>query len=517
MMASKGRVARINARANLAVAYRRTCWHRASAENTKIVARRGVRAFEAPMPPATLRKECLLDRSAVERAASLAGLELDPETDVTITGADPVLASPLRLGEGAATALALVGQEADRIWQARGGKRQAMQVGVAHAAASLHSFAFLRVEGAGNDTPLRRVPPITAVFKCGDGRYIHLHGSFGDAPGILAELGLPEDATAEEIANATDRRGAFELEDALAAKHLCGAVCRTQEEWLSHTQGRLLAGKPVVELTRIGEAPSMPFPEGDRPLSGIRVLDLTRVLAGPTCARTLAEHGADVLHIASPRLPTIPLFEMDTGHGKRQAHIDLDEPEGAETLRELVRGADVFSQGFRHGALEKRGLGAEDLARLRPGIIYVSEDAYGHDGPWRYRPGWEQLAQATTGVTVIQGDERPAITPAAMNDYTTGYLGALGVMMALRRRAVEGGSWLVRVSLSQTSMWFLRLGHDLDRAEASGHGDVTSLMEQCDTPYGRMNRMRPAQRMSETPPHWSITSQPLGSGLPSWT
>jgi crotonobetainyl-CoA:carnitine CoA-transferase CaiB-like acyl-CoA transferase len=457
-----------------------------------------------------------LDRPAVERAARLAGLELAPRTDVAITGADPVLASPLHLGEGAATALALVGQEADRIWQARGGKRQSIEVDVAHAAASLHSFAFLRVEDAGGDTPVRHVPPITAIFKCGDGRYIHLHGSFGDAPGILAELGLPEHATAEEIATATDRRGAFELEDALAAKNLCGAACRTQDEWLAHPQGRLLSGKPVVELTRIGEAPPMPFAEGDRPLAGVRVLDLTRVLAGPTCARTLAEHGADVLHISSPRLPTIPLFEMDTGHGKRQAHLDLDQPQGAETLRELVRGADVFSQGFRHGALEKRGFGAGDAARLRPGIIYVSENAYGHDGPWRYRPGWEQLAQATTGVTVIQGEECPAITPAAMNDYTTGYFGALGVMIALRRRAVEGGSWLVRVSLSQTSMWFLRLGHDLDRARASGHGDVASLMQQCDTPYGRMRRLRPALRMSETQPHWSIPSVPLGSGALSW-
>ena len=156
------------------------------------------------------------------------------------------------------------------------------------------------------------------------------------------------------------------------------------------------------------------------------------------------------------------------------------------------------------------------MASLRPGIIYVSENAYGHDGPWQRRPGWEQLAQATTGVTIIQGQDRPSITPAAMNDYTTGYFGALGAMMALRRRAIEGGSWRVTVSLSQTSMWYLRLGYDLDRDHATGLGDVASMMEECDTPYGHMHRLRPALRMSETPPHWSLPSAPLGRRAAAW-
>jgi crotonobetainyl-CoA:carnitine CoA-transferase CaiB-like acyl-CoA transferase len=457
-----------------------------------------------------------MERSAIERAAALAGLGLASDTDVTVTGEDPILASPFHLGEGAATALALVGQEAARIWRMRGGKPQRMSVDVRHAAASLHSFALLRAEGVGRETPPRRVPAVTAILKCSDGRYIHLHGSFNDGPGILAELGLTDDASAEEIASAVIRRGAFELEDALAAKGLCGAACRTTGEWLAHPQGALLASKPVIELEKIGDAPPMPFGDAERPLSAVRVLDLTRVLAGPTCARTLAEHGANVLHIASPKLATLPLFEMDTGHGKRQAHLDLNDPAEADTLRDLVRGADVFSQGFQHGSLERRGFGASQVAELRPGIIYVSENAYGHAGPWQHRPGWEQLAQATTGVTIIQGVDGPAITPAAMNDYTTGYFGALGVMIALRRRAVEGGSWRVTVSLSQTSMWYLRMGYDLDRANATGSGDIVTLMEECATPYGHMRRLRPALRMSETPPRWTIPSAPLGSGEPVW-
>jgi len=457
-----------------------------------------------------------MDRSAIEHAAHLAGLELAADTDVTVAGEDPVLASPFHLGEGAATALALVGQEADRLWRLRGGRPQSIAVDVRHAAASLHSFALLRLDGGIRGPSPRERAPVTAIWACADDRYIHLHGSFTDGPGILATLGLTDGAAASDIAAATKKWGAFELEDALAARGLCAAVCRTAGEWAAHPQGALLATKPVVEITRIGHAPPVPLGDGERPLSGVRVLDLTRVLAGPTCARTLAEHGADVLHVASPNLPTIDLFEMDTGHGKRQAYLDLDDAADANTLRDLVRGADVFSQGYRDGSLARRGLDAAGVAAMRPGIIYVSENAYGHDGPWRERPGWEQLAQATTGITVVQGLDQPAITPAAMNDYTTGYFAAMGTMEALRRRAIEGGSWLVTVSLSQTSMWYWRLGYGLDRAGASGIGDVAPLMDERDTPYGRIRFLRPALRMSRTPPRWDLPSTPPGSGAPVW-
>lgn len=458
-----------------------------------------------------------MERKQIERAARLAGLELAPDTDVTVTGNDPILETPFHLGEGAATALALVGQEADRTWRMRGGRQQSLSIDIRHAAASLRSSVHLELMDAPTPTRARPGSHITAIWECGDRRFIHLHGSFTDAPGILAELGVGADAPAEEIAAAVKGRGAFELEDALAAKGLCSAVCRTAGEWAKHPQGALLATKPVVEVTRIGDSPPELPGAGERPLSGVRVLDLTRVLAGPTCARTLAEHGADVLHIASPNLPTSALFEMDTGHGKRQAYIDLNDPAQAETLRELVRGADVFSQGFQVGTLARRGFGPGQVAALRPGIIYVSENAFGHEGPWRLRPGWEQLAQSTTGVATRQGgDGRPVLAPAAMNDYTTGYFAALGTMMALRRRAAEGGSWMVTVSLSQTSMWYYRLGHDLDPARATGTGDVAAFLDERATPYGRMKYLRPTLVMSETPPRWELPSAPPGSGEPAW-
>ena len=456
-------------------------------------------------------------RGAIEQAATLAGLELAADTDVTVEGDDPVLPTPFHLGEGASTALALVGQEANRIWQERGGKSQSLAIDIRHAAASLVSYSLLQVDGAALGRPDRGGPPITWVWRCADGRWILLHGSFNDTPGIIEELGLDMDAEADDIQAAVLKRGSQELEDALGAKGLCAAICRTNDEWLAHPQGQALVSKPVVELTKVGDSPPEPFDAGERPLSGVRVLDLTRVLAGPTCARTLAEHGADVLHVASPNLPTFEGFEMDTGHGKRQAYIDLDEPHQAEKLRELIRGADVFSQGFQHRSLQRRGFGVEQVAALRPGIIYVSENAFGHDGPWQERPGWEQLAQATTGVMVIQGGEdHPNLAPAAMNDYTTGYFAALGTMMALRRRAAEGGSWRVTVSLSQTSMWYYKLGHDLDPSGAPGLGETSGFTEERDTDYGRMTYVRPPLQMSETWPRWELATAPLGSGEASW-
>src|SRR5579864_3123843 len=170
---------------------------------------------------------------------------------------------------------------------------------------------------------------------------------------------------------------------------------------------------------------------------------------------------------------------METGIGKRQAILDLNVPEQANELCELARGADVFSQGYRLGTLARRGFSAQQVAALRPGIVYVSENCYGHAGPWSERPGWEQLGQAATGMSYREGqsaaDGVPRLAPVAVNDYSTGYLAAYGAMMALARRTTEGGSWHVQVSLSQTCMWYQRLGNDND-LEAADLGDIQRFL-----------------------------------------
>jgi crotonobetainyl-CoA:carnitine CoA-transferase CaiB-like acyl-CoA transferase len=246
------------------------------------------------------------------------------------------------------------------------------------------------------------------------------------------------------------------------------------------------------------------------------VLDLTRVLAGPTCARTLAEHGAEVLKINGPGLPHVPFFVMDTGHGKRSAELDLRQPVDADRLRELVRGADVFSQGYRVGALTRLGFDASTLHELRPGLVYTSINCYGHEGPWRERGGWEQLAQTVTGIAAENGGERPALLPAAATDYTTGYLAALGTLAALVRRAREGGSYQVRVSLSQTGMWIQGMGRTAESGAGLDSRILAPLMTESDTPHGRLRHLAPIVEMSETAARWELPSVPLGTHEPSW-
>jgi CoA-transferase family III len=452
--------------------------------------------------------------------ASLGRADISNQHDLHIDGCDPVIATRFRAGEAAASVIAANATAAADLWCARGGRPQRIEVDVRAAAASLVSFAYLRYQGAAFD---RRGQATTALYQARDGRWIHLHGGFRSREGTLELLQCDDDADA--IANAVASWDAQALEDALAARGVCGAKLRSADEWRVHPQGIALAQVPVVEILRLGDAAREPIPgpradeRGARPLSGVHVLDLTRVLAGPTCARTLAEHGADVLHVRSPKLPSIEPFVIDTNPGKRSCFLDLDRKEDAQQLRALVRDAHVFSQGYRPAALARRGFAPDELAQMRPGIIVVSIDCYGHQGPFAQRPGWEQLAQTVTGMALEHaGEEHPALVPAAINDYTTGYLGALGVMRALARRATEGGSWHVRVSLARTAMWIMSLPRTAPDAKPGGF-DVASIAPwiiEMYSAWGPLTRLGPIARMSETPPRWDRPPAPLGSDPPAW-
>ncbi len=307
--------------------------------------------------------------------ASLGRADSSIQHTLSITGHDPVIATRFRAGEAAAAVLAANATAAADLWCARGGRPQRIEVDVRAAAASLVSFAYLRYQNASFE---RRGLATTALYRARDGRWVHLHGGFSSREGTLALLNCDDDAGA--IAKAVASWDAQALEDALAERGVCGAKLRSADEWRVHPQGMALAQVPVVEILRLGDASPEPIPgpraeeRGARPLSGVRVLDLTRVLAGPTCARTLAEHGAEVLHVRSPKLPSIEGFVIDTNPGKRSCFLDLDRKQDVEQLRALARDAHVFSQGYRPGALARRGFAPEELAEMRPGIIVVSID-----------------------------------------------------------------------------------------------------------------------------------------------
>ena len=219
-----------------------------------------------------------------------------------------------------------------------------------------------------------------------------------------------------------------------------------------------MAKLPLFSIEKIGDAPPLKLAAADRPLAGLRVLDLTRIIAGPVCGRTLAVHGADVLLVTASHLPSIRSLVIDTGRGKLSASIDLREASGRETLTALLRDADIFVQGYRPGAIAGHGFSPQDAARIRPGIIYVSLCAYGQEGPWADRRGFDSLVQNASGLNDEEayafGAREPQATPrplpAQVLDHATGYLLAFAAMAALKRRMAEGGSWHVRLSLAQT-------------------------------------------------------------------
>jgi crotonobetainyl-CoA:carnitine CoA-transferase CaiB-like acyl-CoA transferase len=326
------------------------------------------------------------------------------------------------------------------------------------------------------------------------------------------------EATPEQVAKTLLQWNAQELEDAIAEVNACGGMIRTNEEWLAHPQGQTLAAQPVVEIEKIGDSDPEPFPEDGPALSGIRVLDLTRILAGPVAARTCAEHGADVLMVAAKHTPQIKNFVIDLSHGKRSCYLDLNNEAEAEQLKNLVREADVFSQGYRPGVLATRGFGAEELAAIRPGLIYTSINCYGQHGPMQNRAGWEQVAQSMIGICHDNNPDHPHLLPVPACDYTTGYLGAYGILLALARRAVEGGSYHVKVSLCQSGMFLYRQGKvefdrsDMDLSAAEG----SALQMQSETAYGTIRHLKPALKFSETTPGWQRPSPALGSAEPAW-
>jgi crotonobetainyl-CoA:carnitine CoA-transferase CaiB-like acyl-CoA transferase len=448
----------------------------------------------------------------------------DLAASVTFTGGtDPVLPTPFRIGVAGAATLAAAGLAAAALWEIRSGRRQSVAVDLRQATASLRSGTYMKL-GDGHLSHARN--SVMGVYPSRDGRWSYLHCNFPNhRAAALGVLGVAEDRAA--VTRAVAGWNAAELEEAIIAAKGAGGMVRSQAEWASHPQAAAIAALPLMEIVRIGDSPPEPLPAGDRPLSGIRVLDLTRVLAGPTCARTLAEHGADVMKITAPHLPNLGYQEWDTGHGKLSAHLDLRAPGDLETLRGLVREADVFSQGYRPGSLAGRSLSPEELAAIRPGLIYVSLSAFGHTGPWASRRGFDTVVQTVSGMTARQAEIVPGETagpqfyPVSAIDYCTGYLMAFGAMVALARRAQEGGSWLVRISLAQVGKWMVDLGEvpaaSLKDVPAEfGEEELERWSTVSETPSGRLRHLKPVVQMSETAPRWARPSVPLGYHRPVW-
>ncbi|MGH3859364.1 CoA transferase, partial [Actinokineospora sp.] len=273
--------------------------------------------------------------------------------------------------------------------------------------------------------------------------------------------------------------------------------------------GKAVAAEPLVSVERIGDAPARPLPPADRPLAGVRVLDLTHVIAGPVCGRTLAAHGADVLHVGAAHLPTVRPLVIDTGFGKRTCHLDLRQDGHRETLHGLLADADVMVQSFRPGTFAGKGFGPNDLPSA---VILVSLSAYGHSGPWRQRRGFDSLVQLATGIATESDGELVSL-PAQALDHGTGWLAAYGVLEALRRRSVEGGTWHVRVSLARTALWLDGLGR-VDSVEEPGFAEP--YLSEMDSDFGVVRHIRFPGTMPGSPPAYGHEPRTPGGDPASW-
>jgi crotonobetainyl-CoA:carnitine CoA-transferase CaiB-like acyl-CoA transferase len=461
---------------------------------------------------------------ALRTILPIAGWSDERARAVEITGGtDPILPTPFRIAETGTATLAAVGLAVSDLWELRTGRRQQVAIDTRQATASLRSGRYLKMEDSPVDFGRN---PVVGIYPAKNGRWSYLHGNFPHhRAATLKILGVPEDP--EAVRKAVAQWDALELEEALIAAGSAGGMVRTMEEWAQHPQAAAVASLPLMEIVKIGDSPPEPLPSGDRPLSGIRVLDLTRVIAGPTCARTLAEHGADVLKITGAHLPSIGRQEYDTGHGKLSAHLDLRTEKDKEILRGLVREADVFSQGYRPGTLGNRGFSPEALAQMRPGIVVVSLCAFSHVGPWASRRGFDTVIQSVSGIVARQGElfpgdkPGPQFYPVSAIDFLTGYLMAFGAMVALARRTREGGSWLVRISLAQVGRWLVERGQ-VPEAELKDvpaeftPAELERWSMTSNTPVGRLQHLAPVLRLSETPPRWARPTVPLGYHQPVW-
>lgn len=437
---------------------------------------------------------------------------------VGLPGRGVVLPSSFRVDDAAQASIAASALAAAWLWARRGGQAQRVSVARAHAAAEFRSERLLRVDGQPAAELWDR---IAGAYRSGDGRWLRLHTNFPHhRDGVLALLGCAHDR--DSVAAALLRWRADEFEQAAADRGLVVAMLRSFAEWDAHPQAQALVGLPPLQLEKLGDAAPRRLPPAARPLDGVCVLDLTRIIAGPVGARTLAAHGADVLNVSGPRLPSVLPLVMDTGRGKRSAQLELDTADGVERLWRLVDGADVFIDGYRPGALAARGFHAAALAARRPGLVVVELSAYGAQGPWAGRRGFDSLVQAASGFNHAEaqaaGSDAPQALPAQALDHATGYLTALGVCAALARQMDEGGSWRVRVSLAQTGAWLRALGR-VDgglRAPDPGWEQAAPFIAEYDSGFGRLSGVRHAAQLELTPARWERPAVPLGQDAATW-
>jgi hypothetical protein len=492
--------------------------------------------MNAPLPPSTAAPSTAAPAQAALAALwQGAGLPAEALGMATLAGTGQVLPTSFDVATAAQASIGAAGLAAAWLWQQRSGQRQQLVVDRGHAA--MEFSGYFAIDG--------QVPPLwdklSGLYPCGSALgqpgWVRLHANFAHhRDAALQVLGLPAGSATERsaVTQALQHWAAAMFEQAVADAGGVVAAVRSFAAWDAHPQAQALAGQPLLAITPIagGDAPPRAWPAvhagqagtpAGRPLSGLRVLDLTRILAGPVAGRCLAAHGADVLLVNGPHLPNIVAI-ADTSRGKLSTHIDLRSDAGRSQLHGLAAGAHVFLQGYRPGALAGHGFSPEALARQHPGLVVASLSAYGDSGPWGGRRGFDSLVQTCTGFNLAEagaaGTATPQALPVQVLDYAAGHLLAFGIQAALWRQATQGGSWQVQVTLAGVGRWLRAMGQDAGGLAAVAP-DRTPWLEDSRCGFGQagggmLTALRHAARLSATPARWLRPAMPPGSHPPAW-
>jgi crotonobetainyl-CoA:carnitine CoA-transferase CaiB-like acyl-CoA transferase len=446
----------------------------------------------------------------------IAGLPGDALSFIDLPGRDLVFPSSFAVGTAAQASIGAAALAACELGALRGGARQRVSVDMTHAAVEC-TGAFM-VDGKEPETWGR----FSGLYRCADG-YVRIHANFEHhQDGALRLLGLdPKTATREDAERALLAWRGCDFENAAAERGLVVTMLRTFDAWDATPQAQAVAAQPLMTITRIGDAAPLALPPlsaDARPLDGLRVLDFTRILAGPVGGRALAAFGADVMLVNGPHLPNIPAI-ADTSRGKRSALLDLRLASDRGTLWRLIDDAHVFAQGYRPGGIASLGFGPQALAARRPGIVYTSLSAYGTEGPWAERRGFDSLVQTAMGFNAAEGEAagegKPRPLPMQMLDMASGFLMAFGAAAALWKQQREGGSWHVEVSLAQTGHWLRGLGRVAGGLKTA-KPDFAPYVERYESGFGELMAVRPSAQLARTPAGYTRSSAPPGTSDARW-
>jgi crotonobetainyl-CoA:carnitine CoA-transferase CaiB-like acyl-CoA transferase len=441
-------------------------------------------------------------KKAYDTVADALPFAIDP-TKIRVEPGLSYCISPIKVHDYAVGVMAAFGSAVEYLGRLRGLPAQTMKLNRRRSGLLMNSLQMHFLNGYGTIFDSWPIGPDNGTYRTKDGRYVTMIGFHPHLRDGLLDY-LQAANTAQAIQAAVEKKTAQQLEDETNARVLPLGMVRTPEEWRAHPQGEATAARPLIELAQNGDAQKRRLGEAHyRPLEGVRVVELTHVIAGPMAGKILAEQGADVIKVQPPHGDWASPVWLDVSWGKKNIFLDIKSPAGKKRFAELLASADVLLSSQRRDALVKLGFDAATLREINPNLIFAEENCYVEATPWAGRRGFEQIAQAVTGVIDVHSKDlsEPTVTSVVMNDTLTAYLAVIGIVAALAEREEHGGFWKVGASLTRTSMEALNF---VEPKDAEQYAPVTrqDLVEHAvdqDSPSGTFTRIGSAVEFSHIP------------------